>query len=386
METKNPARQLQDRKNRLLADVANLVPDMQYRALDLDRSGDFPRHDIELLRRLGALAAPLPTALGGLGMGTEPEGEPALLKVLRLLGRGNLCVGRLYEGHVNALRLIVRYGTAAQARSAGDAALAGHLFGLWATDAPDMPLRITAEAELQGAKVACSGAGHATRALVTARPPRGEACMLVVRLAPGERADVSGWDPHGMRATASGRVTLDGLSISAEDLIGEPGAYLRQPDFSAGAWRTSAVTLGGLEALVAEMRSQLVARGRHDAPSQRARIGEALMAEETVRLWICQAARLAETNDADPADVANYVNLARLAAESACLDAIRVVQRALGLAAFQRGTLAELLFRDLATYLRQPAPDGALAEAAAHFTHRDLPPLPETSPVFETNG
>ena len=373
METRNPARQLQQRKDRLVAALAELVPDMQRRALEADRSGAFPAGDVERLRGLGALTAPLPAALGGLGMGSEPDGAPDLLTTLRLLGRGNLCVGRIYEGHVNALRLIVRYGTGAQARAAGDDALAGHLFALWATDAPDAPLRLTPEGDLLGAKVACSGAGHATRALVTAQPPDGEPRMLVVRLAPGERADLSGWDPQGMRATASGRMTLTGLRVGAEALIGAPGDYLRQPDFSGGAWRTSAVTLGGLEALVAEMRRHLRARGRHEAPPQRARIGEALIAEETARLWIRQSARLADAQDGDPDDAANYVNLARLAVEAACLKVIHIVQRALGLAAFQRGGLAELLFRDLATYLRQPAPDAALAEAAGHFTERGLP-------------
>lgn len=46
--------------------------------------------------------------------------------------------------------------------------------------------------------------------------------------------------------------------------------------------------------------------------------------------------------------------------EFAGLDIIRLVQRSLGLTAFRAGTLTELLLRDLATYLRQPAPDIAL--------------------------
>ena len=61
--------------------------------------------------------------------------------------------------------------------------------------------------------------------------------------------------------------------------------------------------------------------------------------------------------------------------EAAGLDIIRLVQRSLGLTAFRAGTLIELLLRDLATYLRQPAPDIILDEAAAHFTTRDLPML-----------
>ena len=55
------------------------------------------------------------------------------------------------------------------------------------------------------------------------------------------------------------------------------------------------------------------------------------------------------------------------------LDVVQLVQRGLGLAAFRQGSLAELLFRDLAMYLRQPAPDETLTAAAAHFMQRDLP-------------
>jgi hypothetical protein len=61
------------------------------------------------------------------------------------------------------------------------------------------------------------------------------------------------------------------------------------------------------------------------------------------------------------------VGLARIAVETACLDAMRLVQRSLGLSAFRHGNPVERICRDLGTYLRQPAPDAVLTEAAAHF-------------------
>ncbi len=376
MKSRDAARQIEQRRQRLLAALADFVPDMQARAVALDPEGGFPTEDMELLRQFGALAAPVPTELGGLGMGTEPEGARDLMEALRLIGRGSLSLGRLYEAHVNAARLIVRYGTDAQARSAANDALEGHLFGLWVTDPPDAPLRLGTDLCLRGAKAPCSGAGHATRALVTALLPSGKSRMLAIRLAPGEHAELSCWDVTGMRATASGRMTLDEICVGPDALIGGPGDYLRQPDFSAGAWRTSAVTLGGMEALVGELRNQLVARGRDSNPHQRARVGGALIAQETARLWVARAAQLGEANEGDKQDIANTVNLARIAVESACLDAIHTVQRALGMAAFRRGGLTELLFRDLSVYLRQPAPDETLTDGAAHFMERDLPALP----------
>lgn len=359
----------------LLDGLQDSLPAMQQSAIALDRDSAFPEQEIALLRSLGGLAAPLPAALGGCGMGTEPEGALAVMEALRLAGRGNLSLGRLYEAHVNALRLIIRYGTEAQAAQAAADALEGHLFGLWVTDVPEAPVHLSADHALTGTKRPCSRAGHATRALITATLPSGGTRMLVIAVEPGKRADLSAWDAHGMRATASGGMNLDGLLVPPGAEIGADGDYLRQPDFSAGAWRASAVTLGGQEALVTELRRALAARGREGDPHQLTRVGEALIAQETARLWVRRAALIGEANEGDADDIANTVNLARLAVEAACLDTIRLVQRALGMAAFRRGTLVELLFRDLGMYLRQPAPDETLTTAARHFLDREIPAL-----------
>jgi alkylation response protein AidB-like acyl-CoA dehydrogenase len=358
----------------LLEGLALRIPEMQQRALRLDRSAGFPTEDVDLLRSLGALAAPLPLELGGRGWGTQPEGAIALMQALRLLGQGNLSVGRLYEAHVNALRLVARFGTRDQTLASARDARDGHLFGLWVTDAPEAPLRLGENDVLTGSKAPCSGAGYATRALVTAELPSGGTNMLIITTPGGECTDRTHWDTQGMRSACNGMVILDGIRPSA--VIGSAGDYLRQPDFSAGAWRTSAVTLGGLEALVAEMRRHLVQRGRDRDLYQRARVGEALIAQETARFWVGRAAMFGEAQDGDANDVVNTVNLARIAVETACLDVLRIAQRALGFAAFRRGELSELLLRDLATYLRQPAPDETLANAAAHFMQRGIPETP----------
>ena len=375
----NPARA---RRHRLCADLAALVPEIQAHALVLDTAPDFPADDVEKLRDVGALAAPVPGALGGLGLGTEANGAMHLAEVLRLIGRGNLSLGRLYEAHVNVLRLIVRYGTERQMRHAADLALAGQLFGLWVTDAPDAQVRLTEEFVLHGMKAPCSGAGDVRHALITARLPSGETRMVMIGPVPLQNADPSGWVMQGMRAARNGSLIMEGIGVAASALIGSDGDYLREPDFSAGAWRGTAVALGGLEALVAEMRATLVDRDRAADAHQRVRIGEALIALETARMWVHRAALLGEASEGDAGDIANTVNLARIAVETAGLDIIRLVQRSLGLTAFRVGTLTELLLRDLATYLRQPAPDVVLEEAAAHFTTRDLPMLvwPTISP------
>ena len=177
-----------------------------------------------------------------------------------------------------------------------------------------------------------------------------------------------------MRASANGTVRLDGHLLTPDALVGAPGDYLREPDFSTGAWRTMAVTLGGLEALTDAVRVHLVGRGHDAAPLQQARFGELLIAQETARLWTSRAAGAAELGTTSIQHQVATVNLARIAVEAAALDAMRHAQRALGLAAFVRPHPVERLLRDLATYLRQPAPDIVLTEAAQHALHN--PPWP----------
>ena len=362
------------RQASLQAKLAAGIPAIEQEADRLDRDGGFPRQAFALLREIGALTAPLPRHLGGEGLGTEPDGALPLLDLLRLMGRASLAVGRLYEGHVNALKLIAVYGTEAQLQAAAEDAGNGHLFGIWVTEAA-AKLRLIAVGEryrLEGEKRFASGALHVTRPLVTALPEAGLDRMLIIPLGPDRRAVDTLGGVHGMRGACTGSCDFTGITVGPEALIGAPGDYLRQPEFCAGAWRGIAVALGGIDRLVSLLRGQLLARGRHENPHQLTRIGEALIAQETAAMWAARAAVAAESGTHEPGEVVAIVGLARIAAEQAGLDVIRLVQRGLGLAAFLRDNPAERVMRDLATYLRQPAPDETLTAAAEWFTSRDI--------------
>jgi alkylation response protein AidB-like acyl-CoA dehydrogenase len=241
------------------------------------------------------------------------------------------------------------------------------LFALWVTDPPEGGLRLE-DGVLRGGKAFCSGAGVATRALVTA----GEQ-MLIVALDPGARVKPSVIQLSGMRGAITGAMDLEAMAVAPDALLGAPGDYLREPVFSAGAWRGAAAALGGLTALVKLHRNELTRRNRGADPHQRARFGRVVMAHETARLWMREAARQACLEDREPAAVVAYVNLARLAVEAACLDAMRHTQRSLGLGGFITGHPAERLCRDLGVYLRQPAPDEVLDVAAAYYFMAPLP-------------
>ena len=337
------------------------------RAEAQDRDEGFPTEDVADLARLGLLAAPVPSWAGGAGLGEE-LGARRLAAVLRLVGYGSLALGRLYEGHVNALQLVARYSTPEQRGRLFADACDGHLFGVWNTEPLGGGLVLEDGADgmrLAGVKTFASGAGYVTRALVTGRSPGGNGTvMLVVPLGAGSRADVSAWRAHGMRASATGTLDFAGIAIAAEDILGDPDDYFRQPDFSGGAWRFTAVQLGGIESVFDAWRGHLAATGRGGDPHQLARLGEGAIAVEGARLWVERAAETVSNGVLPPKRVVAFVNLARLAVERAGLDVLQLAQRSVGLQGFLRPHPLERLSRDLATYLRQPGPDRALASAA----------------------
>ena len=347
--------------------VATMVPTMQARAMALDRDALFPTDDFADLLACGATRASVPAEFGGSGWGTSPDGGAPLCALLRLVGQGNMAVGRLLEAHVNALKLLFRDADPALRQRVAHEVGQGALFGLWVTDPPDGMLRLR-EGRLSGRKQFCSGAGHVTRAVVTAIDPAQQVRLVHVRVGPEIVVAPLGAGLSGMRAATTRQAIFHDAPGT---MFGTADAYLHEPDFSCGAWRTSAVTLGGLETLEAEMRRQLVARDRASDPHQMARIGQAQLAVESARLWMKQASVRAE--QASGRDDVAYVGLARLAVERAGFEMIELAQRALGVAALMRGNPVERLVRDLATYLRQPAGDAVLTDAAEMALARTIP-------------
>ena len=354
--------------------VSALVPWMQQRAAQLDDAATFPTEELAALREAGILALSLP-----IDQVLSPHDVRAvansLANVLVQVGRGNLAVGRVVEAHINARHLIARYGSPRQRARATDDVRCGHLFALWVTDPPENGLRMSGnrdEIRLDGGKMFCSAAGYATRALVTAVDEMGEAGMLVIELGTGEYVRQLESPLQGMRAAVTGTVDFTRCTVDRGACLGQPGDYLKEPVFSTGAWRSSAVAAGGLQSLIDQTTSQLIAAGRLDNPHQLQRLGNALIACETSRLWVHQVARIVEEPHADPGHAIAYTGLTRIAVETACLDTMQLVQRSLGLSAFRRGNPVERICRDLGTYLRQPAPDEVLTKAAAYVSRQPL--------------
>ena len=190
---------------------------------------------------------------------------------------------------------------AVRAMAAIDVA-AGHLFALWVTDAHDA-LRYREAGKgitLDGGKSFCSAACHATRAVVTATDPSGNRRLLLLSLGRGEAAACRNGRLQGVRSATTGQVDFSGSHHPADAAFGAPGAYLQEPDFSTGAWRTCAILGGALATLVDAARAELVARNRADNPLQRERLGRMMVHAQTANLWIRHIAPIADVRTKTP--------------------------------------------------------------------------------------
>ncbi|MEG3164188.1 acyl-CoA dehydrogenase family protein [Sphingomonas sp. PB2P19] len=322
----------------------------------------FPADRIAALHAVGATAA-----FTRMEVRTD-----ALTDVLRAVGGADLSLGRVYEGHVNAVQLVETYGDAAQRETLAADVSAGCIYGVWNTEpAPGLALNTAGDGSvtLEGAKSFATGAGYLDRILVTARDANGAKQLFLVDIAEkSARADNSGWRVRGMRGTQSGTFDFSGLPVSAAERIGAPGDYEREPRFSAGAWRFTAVQLGAVEALVRHLRAHLIESGKGDDPIQRLRFGACVSATRSAALWVRQAAHAAETQAEGAIPL---VLMTRGIVEEAGLAVMETAARTVGTASFFAGSRIDRITRDLGLYLRQPVPDQARDRAAAAWLEAD---------------
>jgi alkylation response protein AidB-like acyl-CoA dehydrogenase len=357
-----------------------LVDHIAAAAPDTDAEGCFPIDAFQGLADAGLLAVTLP----GEPLDFQRGQTARLLDLLKRIGAANLAVGRVYEGHINALSLIHLYATPEQRqRWYTDVRENGHLFSVWNTQAQDGVRIEPLDADtyrLRGAKTFCSGAGWIQRPLITGEliDSRRGWQMVVV---PTERVkpipvDDRFWQPLGMRASASFKLDFTDVLIQHDDLLGEPNRYFEQPHFSGGAIRFAAVQLGGAEALFDATRRFLADMHRLDDAIQQTRLAEMAYLIESGNQWLRSAGDKADqwlANQTDSATIVAYANMTRTAIEAICLQIMPLCERCVGARGLLRPHPFERIHRDLTMYLRQPAPDATLVDIGRYVLTNQIP-------------
>ena len=83
---------------RLLATAVEIANEAALEAPLVDCISGFPKKAFRDLAEAGFLVAPLASDLGGSGWGFESSQIALVLQILKQIGRGNLSLGRVYEG------------------------------------------------------------------------------------------------------------------------------------------------------------------------------------------------------------------------------------------------------------------------------------------------
>jgi len=355
----------------VLKRAKQLAADSMAEAAATDSTDKFPVETFRKIAEAKLLSAPLPRELGGIGLGLENGTTLELLQLLKHFGRGNLVVGRVYEGHYNALLLLKLFGTKEQFQEyAKEIVEDNKIFGVWNTEASDgvkiEPLG-DGKYRLEGAKTFATGVDFVSRPFVNGLLPDGGWQMCVVPLEKVEtKVDASWWQPMGMKSTRSFRVDFSGVELTENDLTGKAGDYYRQPYFSGGAIRFAAVQLGAAEAVFDETRKYLRELNRTGDPFQQMRLGEMGIAVEGGNLWLAGAARKFDEYEKNSTEEASerflaYANMMRTAIAEICETMMNLCVKCVGARGLNKPYHFERIIRDLTIYLRQPAPDASLA-------------------------
>lgn len=192
-----------------------------------------------------------------------------LVDGLIAIGRTDIPLSRLVEGHIDALRILAQAGAVPRTSA---------LYGVWASRSAGTGLAAAADGDglrLSGTIRFGSGAGVIDRSLVPVWLD--DATHLLVDLAVAELpVDRTQWQTTAMQVSHSHTVRVDGVTVSRTDVVGAENFYLDRPAFLPGGVGVAAVWAGGLARALDVTVAMLDGRGV--SPAQDLRLGRACVA------------------------------------------------------------------------------------------------------------
>jgi alkylation response protein AidB-like acyl-CoA dehydrogenase len=280
---------------------------------------------------------------GALDLPRPGHGETAARwSALAGLGRRDLALARLAEGHTDAVAILAE----AEHERVPDA-----LYGVWAARSAGTGA-VLEDGELTGTVRFCSGARSLDRALVVAEVAGapGPPLLVDVDLAdPRVRPVPETWQAIGMDASDSGDVRLDDVPVTGDQLVGAAGWYVSRPGFALGGAGVAAVWLGGCAAVEDSVVAYLRERGDADE-HQRAHLGAVHTA---ISAADAQLAHAASTVDEGAADLPLLAALCRAGAERAAREVLDRAPEITGPTALCRDRRFAQQLADLLVYVRQ---------------------------------
>lgn len=353
------------------------------RADRYDREAAFPAEDFDDLYRARLHAPAVPRSHGGLGLGPD-DGMLALWTMTRELAKADMALARCWEGHANAQVLLAAMASGrSRDRWFEGIVERGEIWAAWSGEptsrVPGQAARfgttlreVPGGYEIRGKKAFATSATAARWAilLVNAHGPGGARhadasaadglLLLACDLSdPSVSFDPSWWDPIGMRGTVSYVAQFDGTFIPAENLIGQPGQYLREGWQSLFSPHYGATFLGGAEAAYAYALEYVGVQGKAADPYVQHHIGTMGLNIESSRLWLRHVAGLWQ--EGRRAEARSAGNRVRFLLERWALETVDEAVRTCGARGLIRPSPLERIHRDLGFYVRHDNADSVLA-------------------------
>ncbi|WP_445149665.1 hypothetical protein [Baekduia sp. Peel2402] len=324
-------------------------------ARDRDPSGVFPTDAIRLLADAGAI-------------GGERRTYADELALLRQVATADAGVGRILDGHLNAVERLGVQGPKALRERERDGVRDGTLWcGVWGADpAPGgdegEPARLDGDT-ITGTKVFCSGAGGLHRALVLVREDGAtapSAAWVDLTAAGTVEVDRSWFAGNGMRSSVSHRVVFHGAPVLA--VLGGPGALTEQPWFARDAVRTAATWAGTADAAADDALRRLASKDDNSELTALA-AGRIATWRHGLGLWLGDAARTLDDPTCDAATAGRTAAQLRTAIADAARAILDEAERALGSRPAATGATLDRAARDLRLFLLQHRLEPILARA-----------------------
>jgi hypothetical protein len=216
----------------------------------------YDRHDPKATEQRAALAAVLD------GLDVVAVGYRGLVDGLLALGRTDIALARLAEGHVDALRILAQ---------AERQPVTNVWYGVWASRSQQTGLRAESGPDglrIDGTLRFASGAGVLDRALIPVWLPDGSHLLLDLDVT-ALPVDPTVWRTAAMQASRSYELTVAGVRVGRDAVVGEPDFYLGRPGFFPGGVGVAACWAGG----AAQVLDLLRARHPRPTDAQQLRLG-----------------------------------------------------------------------------------------------------------------
>ncbi len=218
------------------------------------------------------------------------------LAAVRAVAGTSLALGRVFDGHRNAVERLLRHRPQDVGSDERAAIAAARLaLGVWGADpapgdgAPAVLGHGPGGPVITGAKAFCSGAGLLDQAIVLVRrTPDGPPILPVLvdlRAIGTVEIDREWFVGSALRESRSDLVTFTGAPVLA--VLGEEGSLSEDPWISGDALRSSAVWAGGVDTIVRRVVAHVAARDPGDADLER--LGRIDAARATVDTWLAAA-------------------------------------------------------------------------------------------------